>query len=154
MTIPTRNAPEFGGENVAHPSPGREAVGLTALWFGLTGGAAAWSVLTIVVYAIAAQSCYPRMEPLSAPSMGSVKLPIVLLIISCAAIILAVAAGATSIRNWRRTNDETGGDTHWALETGEGRTRFMAVSSVMTSAVFLLAILVDIAAVVWVRPCW
>jgi hypothetical protein len=30
----------------------------------------------------------------------------------------------------------------------------MAVSSVMTSAVFLLAILVDIAAVFWVRPCW
>jgi hypothetical protein len=62
-------------------------------------------------------------------------------------------AGLVSMRNWRRTSGEISGNAHWALDTGEGRTRFMAVSSVMTSAVFLLAILVDVAAIVVVKPC-
>lgn len=159
MTAPTGDAqrgsaPTLGSSNVGHPSPARGAVGIGSLWFGLGGGAVVWSVLTIALYATASQACYPRMVPLTAPTMGDSTLRVTLLVTACVGIIIAVAAGLVSIRNWRRTSGESGGGTHWALDTGEGRTRFMAVSSLMTSAVFLLAILVDTAAIFAVRPCW
>ena len=154
MSGPRSSAPTLDGGNVGHPSPARAAVGLGSLWFGLGGGAVAWSVLTIVLYAIAAQACYPKMVPLTEPTMGHGRLLAILLVLSVAAIIVSVAAGLFSIRNWRRTSSEAGGGTHWALDTGEGRTRFMAVSSLMTSAVFMLAIILDVVAVVTIRPCW
>lgn len=154
MSGPRSSAPTLDGGSVGHPSPGRGAVGLGSLWFGLGGGAVAWSVLTIVLYATAAQACYPKMVPLTEPTMGHGTLLAILLVLSVAAIIVSVAAGLVSIRNWRRTSSESGGGTHWALDTGEGRTRFMAVSSLMTSAVFLLAIILDVVAVVTIRPCW
>ena len=153
MSTRNNTAPTLGGSSVDHPSPSRGTVGLASLWFGLGGGPIAWSVFTIAIYAIAAQACYPRMVPLSAPTMGSRTLYVSLIAISCAAVIVGVAAGLVSMRNWRRTSGEISGNTHWALDTGEGRTRFMAVSSVMTSAVFLLAILVDVAAIMVVKPC-
>ena len=155
------NATDGGGAGsraltgaTGHPSPARGRVGATSLWFGLCGGALAWSVLTIANYAIAAQVCYPQMVPLTTPKIGRGPLALILLVVAAGAILVSMIAAMVSLRNWRRTQDESQGDTHWALDTGEGRTRFMAVSSLMTSAVFLLAILVHTSAILFVSPCW
>jgi hypothetical protein len=153
MSAPRDTSQKLGG-SVGHPSPAREDVGLASLWFGLGGGAAAWSVLTIVNYAIAAQQCYPRMAPLALPMIGTRNLSTVLLAVSGVAILIAVVATIVAFISWRRTSHESGGDTHWALDTGEGRTRFMAVSGLMTSAVFLLAIIVETMSIVTVHACW
>jgi DUF917 family protein len=153
MSAPRDTSKVLGG-SVGHPSPARGAVGLVSLWFGLGGGAAAWSVLTIVNYAIASQQCYPRMAPLALPMMGARNLSMVLFATSGAAIVIGVIATIVAFRSWRRTSNESGGSTHWALETGEGRTRFMAVSGLMASAVFLLAIIVETISIVTVHPCW
>ncbi len=158
-TSPPTGAPDLsrqglGARPADHPAPGRAAVGPLALWFGLCGGAFAWSVLSIVNYSVAAQVCYPRMQPLAAPTIGSGRLTAILLTVAAAAIILSMAAGIVALRNWERTRQEVTGGAHWALDTGEGRTRFMALSSLMTSSVFILAILVHAITIVTVSPCW
>ena len=152
--VVAQDASTLGGSSIGHPSPGRGAVGLWALWFGLGGGAAAWSILTIVNYSIAAQQCYPRMTPLRLPSMGSGNLTMVLFLVAGAAIVVAAVAVGVAMRSWQRTSHESGGNTHWALDTGEGRTRFMAVTGLMSSSVFLLAILVHAVSIAVVGPCW
>lgn len=51
-----------------HPAPGRHLVGLGALWFGLFGAAAAWSVQELVSFAVVSHSCYPDWHPRAAPT--------------------------------------------------------------------------------------
>lgn len=137
----------------AHPAPARDRVSLPLLWFGLFGAAAAWSVQLIVNYAVASHGCYPRMVPLRSPIFGQLAFSVSLIVISLAAIIIGVAALVAAITAWRRSSDETGGEAHWLLDTGEGRTRFMAAAGIMASSVFLLAILAHSAAVLLLGHC-
>jgi len=143
-----------GDGRPGHPAPHRANVRSAILWFGLFGAPAAWSVQELVNYAFAAHACYPRMFPLAVPTMGHARLWILTIVVSMVAIAVAVAAGVAALSSWRSTRGETGGHAHWALDTGEGRTRFMAVSALMTSALFLLAILVHTATILVLRPCW
>lgn len=143
----------------AHPAPARDKTSLTALWFGLLGAPLAWSVQTLVNFPVAAHGCYPRLEPLAAPLTNVRALGFV---VSIAAIIVCAAAGSVAWRSWRRTQGEHHGGsgrgrehTHQVsvLETGEGRTRFMAYAGIMTSAVFLLVSVMLAVTVFVVTPC-
>ena len=164
MKSPTRagfgsafeQTPEGVGGNAAkpsHPAPSRDRVSPFLLWFGLFGAAGAWTVQLIANYAIAAHGCFPRMVPLTRPVWGQATLTISLVAISIFAIVAAVAALLAACISWRRTSDEMGGKSHWLLETGEGRTRFMAAAGMMASSVFLLAILFHFSAVVLLGHC-
>jgi len=145
-----------GGANPGrpgHPAPSRDKVSPFLVWFGLFGAAAAWTVQLIADYAIAAHGCFPRSVPLTEPVWGHATLTIWLFAISILAIIVAALALAAAFVAWHRTSDEMGGEGHWALDTGEGRTRFMAAAGMMASSVFLLAILFHFAAVVLLGHC-
>jgi hypothetical protein len=144
----------------AHPAPARSHVALSALWFGLFGGPAAWSIQTLVNLPVASHGCFPRLEPLSLPIVGGLRG--IAFAVSVLALIVCAAALATSARSWSQTRHEhqraTGSasehDPSQALaETGEGRTRFMALSGVLLSLTFLLMSLVHTAALFLVRPC-
>ena len=143
----------------AHPAPARARAGLAALAFGLFGGPAAWSVQTLVNLPVAAHGCFPRLAPLAAPA-GAVRG--VALAVSAVAIVVAAAAGAVAWRTWARTRHEQQeragqGAAHTPetalLETGEGRTRFLALAGVLTSLTFLLVSLAHAGAVLFVPPC-
>ena len=41
----------------------------------------------------------------------------------------------------------------WLLEIGEGRTRFMAVSGIITSTTFLIVVISNTIAIFMVTPC-
>jgi hypothetical protein len=83
-------------------------------------------------------------------------------VVSLAAILVCLAGVAVSWRDWMRTRDEhhsrsgkagEHGQPAALLETGEGRTRFMALSGVLTSATFLIVVIAHTASIFLVSPC-
>lgn len=145
-----------------HPAPQRGNVALWSLWFGFLGAPLGWSLQTLANTALASHGCFPQLFPLHAPETGGLRG--ILFVISIVAILAAIAALAVSFTTWRRTSAEhqekSGAaarqhdESTAALETGEGRTRFMALSGVLTSVVFLIVILAHTAAVFVMMPCW
>ena len=142
-----------------HPAPSRGHIALPALWFGLFGGPVAWSVQTLVNLPVASHGCYPTLSPLEAPITGVRGIAF---FVSLLALVVCVAAAAVSFRSWLRLRGEhqqgSGrGSEHTPAaalaETGEGRTRFMALCGVLTSLTFLVLSLVHTAAIFLVSPC-
>jgi hypothetical protein len=142
-----------------HPAPARTNVSLAALWFGLFGAPVAWSAQTLVNLPVAAHGCFPRLVPLDTPVTAVRGIAFV---VSLLALAVCVAATAVSFRSWARTRHEHHeaagkGSRHTPanalMETGEGRTRFMAAAGVLTSLTFLIVSLVHAAAVFLVLPC-
>src|SRR5919107_1145218 len=88
----------------AHPAPARGHVSLAALWFGLAGAPAAWSVLTLVNLPLASHGCFPRLYPLAAPVTGGLRG--LAAVVGFAALAVCVAATAVSWSMWRRTRGE------------------------------------------------
>lgn len=145
--------------SAGHPAPARTEVRGSALWFGIFAGPAAWSVQTLVNLSVASHGCYPRLEPLDSP-VTSVRA--IAFTLSIGAIVVCLLALAVSSRSWSRSRGEHHRATGKAsahdpsttlMETGEGRTRFMALCGVLTSATFLVLVLVHTAAVLWLVPC-
>jgi hypothetical protein len=144
----------------AHPAPARVRVGLPALWFGLYGGPLAWTVQTLVNLPVAAHGCFPRLEPLSSPVTGGLRAVVV--VVSIVALAVCGAAAVVAFRSWTRTREESQSGAgaarahapaHALAETGEGRTRFMALAGLLTSVTFLVLSLVHLASIFLVTPC-
>ena len=143
-----------------HPAPQRVRVALASLWFGIFGGPVAWSIQTLVNTPVAAHGCFPRLEPLDKPVIGSVSG--IAFVVSLFAIVACLAALGVSVRTWSRTRaerQESAGsgrqhDPGTALaETGEGRTRFMALCGVLASLTFLVLVVIHAASIFLVSPC-
>ena len=143
-----------------HPAPSRGHTSLGALWFGLFAAPAAWSVQTLVNLPLASHGCFPRLFPLATPALGVRGIAFA---VSLGALVVCLAALVTSWRSWRGTSEEDQrqsgaaegkGQAQALLETGEGRTRFMAFAGVLTSLTFLVVSAVHAAAVFMVWPCW
>ena len=142
-----------------HPAPARGDVRASALWFGIFAGPAAWSVQTLVNLAVASHGCFPRLEPLESP-VTSVRG--IAFMVSVGALVACLLGIAVSTRTWARSRGEhhratgkaSAHDPSTALmETGEGRTRLMALCGILTSVTFLILALVHTAAVLWLAPC-
>ena len=141
------------GDVGAHPAPLRHVVSLRAIWFGILGAPAAWSAQLLVSYAVTAHRCFPRLYAFAEPERGAQELRAILLTLFVVGLVVAVFALLTAISSSRATTRETGGDTHNALDIGEGRTRFMALGGILISSVFVLAMLAQGALVLSVQPC-
>ena len=153
---------DTAGTNEGHPAPQRGNVPLWTLWFGFLGAPLGWTVQSLANTALASHGCYPQLYPLHSPITGGLRG--ILFAVSVVAIAIGAAALAMSWSTWRRTRGEhqekSGNSSRQhghgtaALETGEGRTRFMALSGVLTSVVFLLVILAHTVVVFTVLPCF
>lgn len=144
----------------AHPAPARNDVSKGLLWFGLIGAPFAWTDQTLVDLAVTSHGCYPRLFPLATPALAGLRA--IVLTVSIAALIVCIAAGMAALKTWRQTRHEHQGSSgkgeqhgHAAalLETGEGRTRFLALSALMTSIVFTIAVLAHGVSILIVGPC-
>lgn len=127
----------------SHPSPQRGRVGLVATFFGLWAAPAAWVGQLIVNYGLASYACYPRYVPHAHAVAGWGGIWWGLLAINVVAILAAAAGGVVAYRDWQATRHEHAGRGGHVLETGEGRTRFLAILGIMTSAGFLAAVIFD-----------
>jgi hypothetical protein len=121
----------------AHPSPLRGHVGRFALWFALLGAPLAWSLDELAAYLIASNSCGPKgYSQASLLMRGSSAAYLALTALTW---LIAVAAVWVALANWRKTKDEHPGGGSHLMELGEGRTRFMSMWGLMTSASFAVA---------------
>ncbi len=129
---------DTGADAGAHPAPHRGKVSGWLLAFGLIGAPAAWLIQNVLNYWAASYACFPHDIP--QPGPGAAGLSRLLVIATVIAIAIGVAGLFASLHGWRATREEKSGSGHHALEVGEGRTRFLALSGVMTSVMFLLAV--------------
>lgn len=151
MSTPTATTGHSAPERQPHPSPHRHRVLRWALWFGLLGAPAAWSLQELVNVSLAGHACYPHDAPLAIslwPQLGSI-----LVLIEAVALIICIAAGLVAFASWRQSCDEKPGDAHQLLGGGDGRTRFMAMAGIMTSVLFLIATALAALNVAGVPPC-
>lgn len=133
--------------SIAHPAPHRQRVGMLALGFGIVGAPLAWNIELLAGAALSGHQCFPRYLPLAVPLWtGTWGF---LLATSVVAIVMGIAAGLVAWRSWRRTRDEKPGSVHG----GEGRTRFMAMCGLLSSGLFLVALVFTLAAIVLVPLC-
>jgi hypothetical protein len=157
---PDATAAGANGSSEEHPAPARRDAALSALWFGFVGAPAAWSVQTLVNLSLVSHSCYPRLTPLASPATGGVRG--IAFTVSLVALAVCLAAAFVSWRTWWRTREEHQRGSGRAqqhqpssalLETGEGRTRFMALAGVLTSVTFLVVSALHMSTIFLVSPC-
>jgi hypothetical protein len=130
--------------------------GRAALWFGLLGAAAAWSVQSIVAYALIAHSCYPRTEPLVEPSLRGTW--ILSLGATSLALLTALGSLGVSLRLWRERVPATSAvEGDWTEEADEpvegGAGRYLAFSGLLLGAIFTALIAYNAIAILLVPVC-
>ncbi|HEX5439121.1 MAG TPA: hypothetical protein VFW98_18355 [Gemmatimonadaceae bacterium] len=122
-------------------------IGYGALWFGILAAPLAWSLLLVVNYAMAAQSCAPEGMVLNHPLFASVRLFEGML--SLVALAIAVAGLVTAIRNRVvSSNAEVPHDVVW------NRVHFMSLFGIVVSALFVNGIVLHGLGVVLIPLCW
>jgi hypothetical protein len=139
--------------DVNHPAPHRHRVGPRLLLAGLTAGPAAWILQLVVAYGLSSFACAPRGMPRSGGASNWPGHPF-LLGLNIACLALAAFGGAIALRSWRQTGQEKFGGGHVLLETGEGRTRFLAACGVLSALGFITAILFNTVEFFTVPACW
>lgn len=113
-----------------------EPAGVSALWFGVLAGPAAWLLHLNVSYALVRYVC----------ASGAGWL---LHLATLAMVALAAAGGIVALRSWRKVGEPkmTGGGGTL------GRTRFMSIGGLALSAFFLFVILMAWLPDLILSPC-
>jgi hypothetical protein len=138
-----------------HPAPHRARVRPWVLLAALAAGPFGWIVQLVVGYAVAGHACYPDGGPRLAPpagGWGGEQAGLVILNVVC--LVIALAGAAISWRNWRKVRGEKSGGARRLLETGEGRTRFLATCGILAGLGFALAIAFNTVEPLVIAACW
>jgi hypothetical protein len=144
-----QDAPAGRGDQ-EHPSPHRGNVSLAALWSGLLLAPSAWFLQLAIDTPVLSQACYPRDEPYRGvvPHLSE-------LVMVVDALTLAACIGSFLLawRNWRRTAREKPGKGARLMGSGDGRSRFMAMSGMLASGLVATAVLYIGIAHLLLREC-
>jgi hypothetical protein len=124
-----------------HPAPHRHRVSAWAMAIGVLAAPLTWSLQLLVDVAITGHHCGANHLSPAVDRLSGVQA--VLLIVNGMAIVLCAAAGTIAWRNWNATRDERPGRAHHLVESGDGRTRFLAMTGLMTSTLFAAAIVFE-----------
>lgn len=130
-TSPTSSPP--------HPAPARHSVGKLALAFGLLAAPFAWAVDEMALYFVASRLCEMKTYNVT-ESLARATAPW-FIVVSLAMFALAVAGAWVAYDSWNKSRHEKQGSGHNLVEVGEGRTRFLAMSGLVTSVGFSIAFL-------------
>ncbi len=122
-----------------HPAPQRERVGAFASAFGLLGGPGAWFVQLCAGFAMSSWPCFPMDQRRSSPLDGYGWTHAAIDIICVAAVVTALAAAYTGWRLLQLTRAEMRGDHRHLMDTGTGRTRFLALWGLVGGTGFAVA---------------
>ncbi|MBV8853489.1 MAG: hypothetical protein JOY91_08805 [Sinobacteraceae bacterium] len=122
-----------------HPAPHRERVRPLASAFALLGGPVAWFVLVCAGFAMSSWPCFPMDQPRSAPLDGYGWTQVLTDILCGAAVAVALAAAFTGWRLLQLTREEMHGDHRHLVDTGAGRTRFLALWGLVAGIGFAVA---------------
>jgi hypothetical protein len=134
-----------------HPAPHRGRLSGFSIWFAILAAPVAWSVQQLVNSGITAHGCYPHAEPIASPLwQGLGAAGIWVAVVAC---LVCLVSAVVAWRNWRTTSTERAGGSKSLIEGGEGRTRFMAMVGLLSSGLFLLAVLLASAGLFILGAC-
>jgi hypothetical protein len=122
-----------------HPAPHRDRVGWFASAFGLWGAPFAWAVQVCAGLALSSYPCFPNERRYQVPLAGLEWTGAAVVVVTVVAIAIALVALGVSIRSYRLTSGEVPGGHRRLLESGTGRTRFLALWGMCISAGFAIA---------------
>lgn len=122
-----------------HPAPHRERASPVASTFALLGGPGAWFVQVCAGFAMSSWPCFPMDQRRALPLDGYAWTYTATGIISLAAVVTALAAALTGWRLLQLTREEMQGDHRHLVDTGSGRTRFLALWGTVYGAGFAVA---------------
>lgn len=134
-----------------HPSPQRARVGPWAIGFGLLTAPLVWVVQLLVNSSLAAYACYPQDVPLAAPLWAWLRE--YLTVVDVVAVLLCAASACVAWSMWRKTRHERPGGGEHVMESGDGRTRFFAMTGILSSLLFLVAVLLQVSNTFLVPAC-
>ncbi|SEL16957.1 hypothetical protein [Nitrosovibrio tenuis] len=137
-----------------HRSPHRYPMGRTLV--SLFGAPVAWVMQMSLSEPIAAYACYPRQVPLSAPLW--VELPLILAVISLVCLAAGLLSGYVAWTSWRQIRNGSvvitkAANGHPDAGVDEGQTRFLTMLGMMSSSLFIVAIVFTCCAIFLVPPC-
>ena len=135
----------------SHPSPHRERVNFWVLLFADAVTPIFWSGQLLLGYIVVANGC-GGMGSLEWSGDGA-SLRKTLIAFDAVAIMASLVGGLIAYLAWRKTHQEKDGGATNAINTGEGRSRFMALWGMLSSLWFLLAIVFNTIATLTVPLC-
>jgi hypothetical protein len=111
-------------------------VGTGALWFGLFGGPAAWSVQVLTSYTLMAHACFPGLDAL-AMTQSSLARPAGLVVTAVMLLVTLVALNV-SIRGTASVTPEAHGYAETAAVSHRGTARrYLAFGGILFGALIL-----------------
>ncbi|MBS3647820.1 hypothetical protein KEU06_04145 [Pseudaminobacter sp. 19-2017] len=139
------------GFDIGHPAPDRQRVSSWALAVVLAGGATAWGLQICAISALTGAACAMGGEVESGGASVSDWATTAASFVNLVALAIAVLALIVSYIAFRRTGP--GSVEQGVVETGEGRTRFMAVWGIFANILFIVAIGFNTISVLWSGLC-
>jgi hypothetical protein len=133
--------------DTSSPANRHTAISGLSLSIGLFGAPLAWVLQFSLSESLAAHACFPHQMLLSAPLWPGLYL--ILVIISIVFLALALTSGLMAWRSWQRFKGQLALASEWKIS----RNQFLLKLSLMSSLIFIIAILFNIVAVVLVSPC-
>jgi hypothetical protein len=122
-----------------HPAPQAQKVGLHESFFGVFAGPIAWLVQLGLGYSMATQPCFIGGARGLAPAPGSQWTLAGMGVLMAGATVIALLSLLVSWSAYRKTATEARGDGPHLLESGGGRTRFLAIWGMLLGGGFALA---------------
>ena len=136
---------------IGHPAPHRDRVPNWQLFGAIAAGPALWLAQLLIGFAFSSVLCFPdlpRQQPTVPGWMGT-------LLVAANVVAIVLTAGA-AFAGWRmldRTSGEHDDQPGGMVDAGEGRTRFLAIWALVTSGLFLAAIVFNTINLVLVPSC-
>jgi uncharacterized iron-regulated membrane protein len=121
------------------------------LLLGLFGAPVVWTLQIALSEPLAARACYPNQAPLPEPSWEgwSVVIPAV----SLACLAFALLSGWAALTFWRRQAPEPMAGRDESGRMRRGRIRFLSRLGLMSSGLFIVAVVFNTLAVLLVPLC-
>lgn len=129
---------------MGHSAAAHEPVSRGRLAFGIVAAPAAWAAQLIANYLFATGACYPKDVPLPEPRGSGVWW--VMLAVSVVAPVFGLVVLGVTAASVRRSRGRSATTASSVTARGEGRTRFLTVCGLITSAGFLIVIFLTSAA--------
>jgi len=135
-----------GSPDLLHAFKPPARLNMSWLVLDLFGAMAAWIVQVYLCVPLAANACYPYLMPVSEPIWSGLTTKLTLISLSCLAFASWSAGKAWG--SWHQLVVKA--DTHAVDDTIN---RFLLKISIMSSFIFIVAILFNLCAILLVSPC-
>ncbi|MEC4748889.1 hypothetical protein [Methylomicrobium sp. Wu6] len=142
--------PEFD-PSIAPTDVRRGRFGAMRTLLGLFGAPSAWLAQLMLSEPLVAHACYPYQAPLSKPIWEG--LPGVLAAVSLICLVVALLSGFVAWDSWRLIARRPSEAVGFSVESNKNRSRFLVKLSLMSSFIFLIAVVFNACALLFVPLC-